>query len=335
MRISFVASLLACAPCAQPVPHPTTIPEVLTGTFAGTASSFPLGRTGGLMQYWYRSDCFRSPSIVLAIGPRPNRTATGAGRTQSVEITMVNTTIGYLNFSKTFAQNLGAQAVVVHTRKPVSIPPAGATSFDAPLVWMQLDVPFVLLGPNLVIQIDLGTCVGAMETSGQYGDIMVLSGTGKHMTSDPSCGGALAASATTTSYTLTLTGAPASQPAWFVLSGNASTSGGLSLPYKLDALNMPGCLLSLDPLVTSATTTDSAGRATLVVPALSPSSAGIVYGQAVHASSANPFGLATTNLARTVLGATGYVSYIYNFTLDGPVAQYGPFTWADALLLKP
>ena len=56
------------------------------------------------------------------------------------------------------------------------------------MTWIVLDNPFPLLGRNLIVDFDLGTAVGA--ASAPYnGDLITLSGTGEHMTSDPSCGG--------------------------------------------------------------------------------------------------------------------------------------------------
>jgi hypothetical protein len=47
-----------------------------------------------------------------------------------------------------------------------------------------------------------------------------------------------------------------------------------------------------------------------------------------------PLGIASTNVTRSILGITGFCSYIYNFTVDGPNAQNGPFNWQGCMLMR-
>ena len=334
MRTLFTSLALASAIAAQPAPHTTTIPTVGTGTFLGSTSSFPLGRTGGKAQYWFRGDQLPGPMAVTSIGPRPgSNVANSTPRTQSLEITMANTSLAHAAFGRVFTQNLGASPTVVYARKMLSIPAFPAhTNVDAPGVWIALDAPFPLIGPNLVIDFDLGSAVGAVSAP-YNGDLLNLAAAGRHMTSDPSCGGTLAASSTTTSYTLNMAGATPSGPAWFFVSTNPLTLGGLALPVKLDPIGMPGCLLSVDPQIIVTSTANASGVATLTAP-IAIGDAVALYAQGAHASSANPFGLATTNVTRSILGGTAFCSYIYNFTVDGPSAQNGPNNWQGALLLQ-
>ena len=335
MRIPLAALFFAGASLAQSVPHTTTIPELATGTFLGSASSFPLGRTGGRAQYWFRKDGLPLPTVVTAIGPRPNKGTSGTGRTQSLEIKMANSTLPHASFSKDFALNLGAAATVVHARKNISIP--NLTSHldpDLPMLWILLDAPFALLGPNLVVDYDLGTAVGAGSASFN-GDLVTLASPGRHYSSEASCGGTLAASSTTVSYDLLLSGATPSQPTWLMLSANTRTWGGQRLPYALDGLGMTGCVLGVDPQVVVAGIANAAGTSSLSVPLTLPPDAYVVYAQGAHMSSANAFGLATTNVTRSLLGFTGFSSYIYNFTVDGPLAQNGPNNWTAPMLPKP
>jgi hypothetical protein len=326
---------LASALAAQPAPHTTTIPKVAAGTFLGSASSFPLGRTGGRAQYWFRGDNIETPSLVTAIGPRPARNYTGTvARTQSVEITMSNSTLNHGSFTNVFAQNLGAQATIVVARRNVSIPTFPAhTDFNMPGVWIALDAPFALTGPNLVLDFDLGTAVGA--TAANYnGDLLTLASPGRHYTSDPSCGGALAATATTVNYDLSLSGAPPAVPAVLMLAVNATSLGPVPLPLRLDFINMPGCVLGVDPLVNVSGTTSASGTMSLSAPIAFPT-AQVIYAQALHASTAVPAGLATSNVTRSIVGNAGFCAYIYNFTVDGTTAQNGPFAWQGAMLLQP
>lgn len=326
---------MAGALVAQAVPHPTTIPTVATGTFLGGNSSFPLGRTGGRVQYWFRDYSIASPSIVTAIGPRASRTFSGAARTQSLEITAANTALSYAGVTNDFAANLGANPTIVYARKNLSIPAVTPTQDpDQPGVWIALDAPLLLIGPNLVLDYDLGSAVGA--ASGSFnGDLVTLSGVGRHWSSDPSCGGTLVATSTATTYDLSLSGAMPSGPVWIELAVNTSSWGGLPLPFDLGQLGMTGCVLGVEPLATASTTADAGGNASLSLGMATPTTAFPFYAQAIHASAANPVGLATSNVTRSILGGSGFCRYIYNFTIDGPLAQNGPYEWQAAMLLRP
>jgi hypothetical protein len=336
MRTITSALVLSSALLAQSVPHTTTIPEIATGTYLGGASSFPLGRTGGRAQYWFRRDGLPLPAIVTAIGPRATRNAAGTGRTQSLEIQMSNTALPYAGFTKDFALNLGTGATIVHARKNISIPSLTAqTDPDQPMLWILLDTPFPLLGPNLVLDFDLGSAVAAASAT-YNGDLVTLTSPGRHYTSEVSCGGTLTATNTATSYDLLLSGATASQPTWLMISATTRSWGGQRLPYALDFLGMTGCVLGIDPQIVVAGVATGAGTASLSIPITLPATDPyVVYAQAAHLTTANPFGLATTNVTRSLLGSTGFCSYIYNFTVDGPLAQNGPNLWAAPMLLKP
>lgn len=320
---------------AQPAPHTRTLPKVAAGTFANSVSSFPFGRNGGKAQYWFRRDQIHAPGIVTAIGSRPSRNQTATARTQSLELTAANTALAHGQFTKAFAQNLGANPTIVYARKNVSIPSFAAhANFDQPGMWIFLDAPFPLTGPNLVLDFDLGSAVGAASAS-YNGDLINLSGTGLHWTSDPGCGGVLAASATAATFTLTASGLTPSVPAFFLLSLEAASWAGLPLPFKLDGFGMPGCLLGVDPQFMLPAVADASGGAVLTGPLPTPNPAVVLYGQVLHPVSTTPLGLATTNVTRSILGSVGFCSYIYNFTVDGPSAQNGPNNWQGVLLLQP
>ncbi len=315
------------------------MPAVTTGTFAGTASSFPLGRSGGRVQYWYRGDNLPRTPLATSIGTRPVRGVTMPGRTQSIEVTMANVAITSAGFTNNFAGNLGAQPTIAFAARAVALPPLNSHQDpDAPAVWMALDAPFVMTGPNLIVQFDLGPAAGAASAP-PNGDMlnMAAANSSRHFVSGTSCGGALAATSTTSDWTLTLTGAQPNQPAWFLVSGDAFWSSNVQLPLRLDVIGMTGCFLGVDPTVVIATTTGAAGSATLLVPFPTPPQSQVVYGQAIHTSATTPAGLATTNVARSVLGNAGLVNYIYNFTVDGPNAQNGPYAYniTGNLLFRP
>jgi hypothetical protein len=340
MRTSLASLALVAGLSAQPNPHVTTMPRVVAGTYANQSNAFPLGRTGGLIQYWYRGDSLPAVPIVTAIGVRPASGAAGPARSQSFEIVFSNTAVGWAAISKTFLNNFGTLTTTAFTRKTVNLPAITPINPDTPVLWMMNDVPVVVIGPNLIVQFDMGPAASA-QLVGYTADSFDMAGvTTRHLSSDPSCGGTLAASTTTspaTAFTLTLAGGPPSVAAWFILSANATSSGGAALPFKLDVVNMTGCILGVDPQITVAASTGPSGTASITVPFALPADAYVVYAQAAHQSTANPVGIATTNVTRSVLGAAGYCNYLYNWTIDGPLAQYGPYAYnlSVSLLLKP
>lgn len=323
-----VALLVGGALHAQSVPNTDTSPRFFTGTFAGGGNLLPFARSGGLIQYWWRKDNFRTGQLVTAIGVRPQASLTGTPTTMnSVEVKLSNTTNPFTN---TYANNFGAQVTTLFTAKPVNLPAlTPPNSFNQPMLWLNADTPFVAVGQNVVCQFDLGSAVGATQLS-HIADSFSMASVGAtlHKTSGTSCGsGNLIGTGTvSTTYSVQLSGAPASSPAVLLLGiDNTMLSGVLPLPYKLDALGFTGCFLGVDPLITLNVTTDGTGGYFLSVPLPVAPSAETFYAQAVHVDATKPAGFATTNVAHSLLGGSGLANYAYNFTVDGPVAQYGPY----------
>ena len=69
--------------------------------------------------------------------------------------------------------------------------------------------------------------------------------------------------------------------------------------------------------------TDPAGACLVTLP-VSLGEAEMLFAQAVHADATKPLGLASTNVAHTILGGAGICDCIYNWSVDGPIAQFGP-----------
>ena len=326
---------------AQPAPHTTTNPKVFTGVYAGSATAtFPLGRTGGLIQYWRRASDLPAPTVMTATGSRATRGQNApAAMLNGVELTMSNTAVTFAAFSSTYAANFGAQTTVVFTRKPVNLPAlSNAIDPDQPVAWLMHDVPFVFLGPHLIVQFDLGTAVGSTSLGRPADSVPTAAIT--HIASAPSCGGTLTASGSTTLYTLSLQGAAANLPGVLLLGvENVLLGGAPVLPYRLDGIGMTGCALRLAPAMTLSFTADGSGAMTWNVPINYPSSreSDIVHAQVLHASPSSPAGWATTNATHSVLGNVGLANYAYNYTADGPVAQYGPYPTnrGGILLFRP
>ena len=329
LPVSLCTSLVAGGLLAQSVPYTDAAPKVFTGTFAGSTNLFPFARSGGLIQYWWRKDNFRPGQVVTAVGARPSATLVGTPTTlNSVEIKMSNTTNP---FTTTYASNFGPNVTTVFTAKPVSMPAqTPPNSFDKPMLWLTADNIFVALGQNVVCQFDLGTAVGAISLT-HVADSFLMSALGSvlNKVSGTSCGsGILVANSTISStYSVQLSGAPANSPAALLLGLDHTRLGGaVALPYKLDSLGLTGCFLGVDALATLNVLTDGTGGYFLSLPlGTAPADAVILYAQAAHPDVSKPAGWATTNVTHTLLGGVGNANYAYNFTADGPTAQYGPY----------
>ncbi len=342
-RIPAALSLpfLLASVVAQSVPHTSTMPKIAEGALAGSGSTFPLGRTGGRVQYWYRGDNIPSTPQVTSIGARPFFDGATTGRTQTFQITMANVTIGASAFTRDFAQNLGAQPTVVFASRSVALPalPTGRDP-NVSAVWMTLDAPFTMNGPNVIVDFDLGTAVGAAGApplTEQW--VMTARDTERHLSSGVSCGVPLLGPARGAIYRLTLNGVPPSQPVWFLFGSDASVAGGVRLPASLAFAGMPGCFLGVDPAVVLPVVADWQGNATYHDPRFlqSPGESLIVYAQAIHAVSGTPTRLATTNVIRSAFGGIGLCNTISNVSIDGAIAQNGPFDGSSAavLLFRP
>lgn len=274
---------------------------------------------------------------------RPRSGLSAAGLALSIEIKLSNATVTHATFGKIFANNLSQLTTTVFARKPVNLPAlGGANDPDQPVAWLASDVPFAYVGPNMVIQYDLGPATGAVSTPYTC-DAYTMTGATSTLfkNSETSCGGTVAASYTAAAgLNLTISGATPNQPAWFLVGVDNVLLGGVpSLPFKLDPLGLTGCVLGVDPLVTVATVADGTGTATLNVPytLTTTSVTDVLHVQGLHRTTGNPVGLASTDVAHCLLGGSGQTQYVYNWTVDGPSAQYGPYTTnrSAVLLFKP
>jgi hypothetical protein len=333
--------LAACAPLmAQPAPHTTTSPAVFAGHFAPSANLAPHARSGGMIQFWQRGDNFTPSQVILAVGVRPQNPV-GATMTQSMEIVFDNATVGFSGLSPTFATNFSSAQTVVFARRNISLAPVITPDANVPIVWMPLDVPWLFAGPHFLAQFDYGTAVSAVNTVHQSDAyLMNLAHDTQHTQSSPSCGGTLTASYDTssTSYRLGLVNALANGFVLHMISANNRRfAGAVPLPLLLDSVGMVGCYLGLDPLVYIPSVADGTGSDNQFVPFTVPTTnTAILYAQTLHAS-AGPLGIATSNLANSLMGGVGLTNYLYNWTLDGPTAQYGPYATnrGPVLLFQP
>ena len=327
------------------MPYATTSPKAFTGVHSASYYGIyrlPIGSTGGLVQCWRRGSDFLVPQWITANGVRRFSSYSAPPAAITLEITMSNTPVTFATFSATFAQNLG-QSVVVFARKTVNLPAGQVPDLDVPWAWFVHDLPFVFLGPHLVVQFDLGSAVNAQNTS-RYAPLIPASEVG-HFDTTPSCGAGLSASGSGTAYVLTFHSGAASTSGVLLLgTENVLWNGSRQLPLRLDAFGLTPiqsrpCLLGIAPLAAVGFQVDTTGRKTWTVPLnyTASSESDVIYAQVVHTAAGNPAGLATSNVSHSVLGASGLANDIANLTRDGPVAEYGPsaFNRGPVLLFRP
>lgn len=322
---------LAAAPMApaQIQPHTPAIPGFATGYYDGSNALTSLGiggRTRFTFQIWYRGNTVPRPTVFTMLGVRPKQGLTASTVPQDVEIVLSSTAKGFSTLDTTFANNLGSDATVF-LRRTVVNPPAltNHTDPDAPAFWIPGDQPFVFVqGPHFLWQTVVQT-EATSRTTGYTCQSLAIA-LGGHRTSDPSCGGSLAASSTSSTYDLRLTGALPNVAGQLILGVNNQTlAGAVRLPVDLGLFGMTGCNLAVDPLVTLPLTTDAAGNALVSVPFATPAQSVFLHAQVAHVSNANAVGLATTNVAHSVLGNAGMLNYLYAYDV-ATVAAFGPYT---------
>jgi len=319
--------LASLAPAgAQTSTHPITVPKVFTGTYGTTTNAYPFARTYGYFQIWYRGDSLKAPKPVLNLGWRAAPGITVQAQQLKLQIVLSSSTQGFSNLSKTFAANHGKDRAVFFKLKTLNLPAQSSPANpDVPAIWIKGDAPFLFKGPNLVVDVDIQQTTTA--TSTQYRSDAYTGGNILR-SAEKSCGqSSLAGSYSGTKLTYTLSGAPPKVPLLFLLSTRNQTIGGMiPLPLDLSPLGMKGCVLGVDPILALAGTTDSAGSA-LFSGNLDPAGdTAMLFAQAVHASPANPAGLATTNVVNALLGTAGLSTYLYCWTTVGPTATSGPYT---------
>jgi hypothetical protein len=331
MRLTSVSItlLFPMSLAAQPAPHATTWPNALAGCYTNGSNAFPFARTGGLFQLVNAGEFLDGPRPITHLGARPARGVSSAAQVLSMEVVMANTTVTPLTMTKDFATNRGPTSTTVFTRKQVNLAPlTSAMDPNATPAWLANDVPFAAIGPNLLVQFDFGPASAATDRTHRSDGIYQTSSATFHTSSvGTDCGGAATTSYSQPTWTFTLNGATPNQPV-IALIGVSSTRLGSSavLPYRLDFAGMTNCFLRVDPLlvlpgIANASGGYTLGAQTTLIPGLTIA----IHAQALHRTTANPAGWATSNLSTSLLGQSGMGNYVYNWTVDGPQAQYGPY----------
>lgn len=322
MRSTFlIASCLLMSLGSLSAQHPKTLPELYTGSYAGGGNLLPLSRTRGFIQYYHRGDQFPSTKIMLQLGFRLQQTITSMGAlSHKLEITVGNTKTTYTTLSKTFANNFTSTPTTFLKLKTVNFPAKSIPKDpDQPVSWIKGDAPFIWLGPNLIVQVDIqtsttfgGTTVNANTDSIPASSLIV------HNT-DKSCGGSIVGTYGSGAFSAKLTGSLAGSPIIYMIGAHLlPVDVGFILPGK-------GCSITVNPLVTFLGTADASGSASFSIPFV-PSVTTTLHLQALHRPTSGP-GLASTDVSHIQFGGNNDTStYLYNWTVNGPTAQYGPYT---------
>lgn len=270
------AALLAASLCAQ-----NTL--VLPGSHLqreGTAmSNVPFGRSSTVrVQSIYDHLLFTGPVVVTAIAFRPDDGALIQPKQVDFEIRMSTAARSLIATSPDFAQNRGADEVVVLPRQVVSLAGASATTAPAPfLPAIPLTTPFAYDPRNGGLAIEI---VVFAQPPGAYPlDVTYVCDSPETPFGPAACTPAgrlpLRVEGATTQI---LWGRPwlarvfdATPSLPVVLSFGAIESGpwnGLSLPFDLQALGAPGCQVSTDPVLMmfQAAQPDGSATFTFVVP---------------------------------------------------------------------
>jgi hypothetical protein len=322
MRSFLIGTCLFLSMASLPAQHAKTLPEIYTGSYGGGGNLFPFSRTRGFIQYYHRGDQFPSTRVVKDLGFRLQRTITSmAALSHRLEIKVGNTKTTFKTLSKTYAQNFTAKPTVFLALKTINFPLNNSIPADPdkPFYWIKGDVPFIWFGPNLIIQVDIqtsatfgGTTVNANADSMPTSTLVVRNTT-------KSCGGAIVASYAGSAFGGKLTGSKANGPVIYLIGAHLlPTDVGFILPGK-------NCSITVNPLLTFLGTADASGAASFSIPFV-PAATMTLHLQALHIPLSGP-GLASTDVSHIQFGGNNDTStYLYNWTQNGLISQYGPYT---------
>ena len=326
----FSALALTTALTAQ---DPTrTLPKAAFQTWGNVTYNTDASVTQFTLQNWYSAEHLPIGTVINAITFRGHPTLASDPYTSNLEITIENSSLGFGALSTQLANNLSPSAVVAFTRKSVATPalPPSTSPNDARNFWFVLDTPFVFTGPNLIIQIDEAQRVSTGWQSRQGLD---MPGLAVHRQVDhTSCGGNLQAQYDGASYDLTVTGAPANLPVWFMFGVDTAASAN-PLPMDLASMGMPGCALGLDPFTLVAQPANASGTASMQVPFALPTHSAMISAQALHFDLNSSATFATTNTRSSVLGQLSSWSQVPSFNGVSALAGYPKAFNSGATLL--
>ncbi len=289
-----------------------------------------MARTKAFIQTWYHGQSVPLGSIFTQIGWRYDSAAVSSvGFTHQMELVLDNTTATFSTLSTTFANNLSATPTTFLPLTTVNWPASPSGGLD-PAMWIPGNQPFFFTGPHLLVQADVQTEATPRALTGfnsdSYAGSSNLAQLGSPGCATSSLGVTNTLNGANYDVRFALTGGPPNSTAVFLLGAdNQAFAGANILPLDLGFMGMTGCRLGVNPLATFSLPTDGTGSASLQGPvAVIPGVAQQLFAQCAHAGN-TPIGLVTTNLAGSEVGIDGLSNYVYNWTIFGPTAQYGPY----------
>lgn len=313
--------LAASSSWAQVTPHTRTVPKILTGAYGNLDVAAP-GVSFWRAQGWYDGKNLPNGFTIREIGFRQSPRNASPGFSGDMTIIMENSSLAFSQVSSAFANNLTVAAQVVFSGS-VSAPAMPVSSDpNTAVLWVTLDTPFVVSGPNLIVDIDVENQIGFLVADG----LNQVSQSNMFLRAGSSCGGDLSASDAAVAggftYDYAMTGAAPSAPAALLFSTENVAAMGLRFPVDLGQIGLAGCELGLLPQAVVPLATDPTGSATLsatvgVPPYFTLST------QAVHGL--NP---ATTNVINTIGGD----AELANATTDTGGRRFGPKSYNVALI---
>lgn len=330
MRNILSLAILASALAAQ---NSVTLPKVFKDGYAPSANLLPVARTKTFIQTWYHGQNLPLGTVVTQMGWRYDQSGSAAtGITHTMAVVLDNSPVNNAGFSNIYANNLSAAPTTFLPMQAINWPASPSGGLD-PAMWIPGAVPFVFLGPHLIVEVDVQTETTPRTLSGFNTDAITLGTAAPYLLGLGSTGCApssLSATAalvgTNVNLNFTLNGGPVNNQVVLLLAADNQAFGGANvLPLDLGFLGMTGCKLGVDPITTVTLPTDGSGTAQL--PASLPHIAGVtqaLFVQGVHVG-ATPLGLVSTNTVAASVGDQGLMNYAYSWTNFGPTAEFGPY----------
>lgn len=303
--------------------HAVTLPDMYTGSFAGSGNAFPLARTKGFIQYYMHAPSIGLVSpVVRQLGWRRAMTnTTSAAYVGTFEIKLGVAANDFANLSKTFTANFAGKPTDFFLLKKVNVPgfTTAPTDPDKPAFWITGDRPYIhTIGKALIIQVDIQTETTPRSLSGWTTDSILSGRSGISKQTDTSCGGTISASHASNSITLGVSGTDPNSPLLYMIGLRTLA------PNDIGALIGPGCTFVISPDIPIGVAADASGANSITFPAAIRATDSIgVHFQAIHLKSNK---LASTNAAHLWIGTAGAMNYVYNWTVFSATAQYGPYT---------
>jgi hypothetical protein len=178
-------------------------------------------------------------------------------------------------------------------------------------MWVSLAVPFVYTGPSLLMQRTWTPPSPPIGTRRHdFLSVTVPIGS-QHLPAGKSCGGTLTASYLSPNYTMRVGGATANGACVFIIAKENVQLGAITFPLDLTPLGLTGCELGVDPLLLVTTVADATGASSVTFPfAVGTLDTAFWSVQALHVTTQNPIGLATTNVVNSIIGSRGLIRQV-------------------------